>query len=1061
MKSMFIRLGLLALFIAALTGCSGGDDGAPGAQGPAGPTGATGQAGPAGPAGPAAGNNASAMTPAQWASSKFSGQITGLTVGADGKPVVSFKVTDAAGNGVSGLGSTSQAANAIAPGLTNLAFTIAKLVPGTSGSPSRWVSYIVTSMPAKCLATTTGYTAATGCVVAGYPNTPLNGTLPVTPGKPTTDNTGTLVDNGDGTYKYTFYRSITAAKSTIDGLAANALTASANNKVADLDDLTYNASLTHRIGIQLSGNARGTGTNTADGSAAATAAVPLKTPVNITAEIVPATGTVIAKSETDNAKQRRIIDTRNCWSCHGGKMATNNFHGGNELTGAGASRQDPNFCVLCHTDQRKYGVVEMAKSDTVTFTQTVSSTGAVSTTDRLNGVSIKNIPVWIHKIHMGNRLVLQGYAPNSITFNDVGYPQDIRNCAKCHSDNDGATGGNDAPQADNWKNVPSRLACGSCHDGIDFATGTGYTVKQWRAARAALVANTATAMNDYPFTAAKVKAKLLAMTPTGHMGGAHASDAACTLCHTAAVVAAQHIPVTTPTVADANKYASTVTNLPAGAKEVTYDLNSVTLNASRNPVYKFRVLVNGANAVFGTPSATAELMTGFTGSTNLYVTFSTPRDGLTAPADWTANVSTDIRGVFRGTNTGGAAGTLSATPDSSGYYTITHTGSVIPANATNMTGWMGLATGFAQTDVAGYTALNVPAEAKSVVVSGVTGNVARRAIVHKDRCNSCHNRLGVFGMKTFHAGQRNDPQACAICHRPDQSSGGWSSASIAYIHGIHGKDKRTVPFTWHTSNLGDETGNANAFQELGYPGILRNCLQCHLPNTVNFGAQAGGIPALTAAQLTSNMSSKWAYENGNVPYYTVGQNKYPTAGTYNAYAVSGVGAAGTCVPSATATTVLPMAEAVPSPWVTKGPFATTTDYGAGYAYNFATVPSGWAATQATSGNMNGPNGAVTCTNSGVVLPILAPGQTREAAGTTLVNSPITNACFACHTADVATNHMKANGGVLYKARWEVAGAASAAAFVPGTKLPYTEQCIVCHGAGRVADAEAIHLQTMQ
>ncbi len=120
-------------------------------------------------------------------------------------------------------------------------------------------------MPAKCLTTTTGYTAATGCVVTGYPNTPLNGTLPVTPAKPSTDNTGTLVDNGDGTYKYTFYRSITAAKSTIAALATNALTANANNKVADLSDLTYDANLTHRVGIHISGNARGTGTNTADG----------------------------------------------------------------------------------------------------------------------------------------------------------------------------------------------------------------------------------------------------------------------------------------------------------------------------------------------------------------------------------------------------------------------------------------------------------------------------------------------------------------------------------------------------------------------------------------------------------------------------------------------------------------------------------------------------------------------------------------------------------------------------------------------------------------------------
>ena len=38
----------------------------------------------------------------------------------------------------------------------------------------------------------------------------------VTPARPTSDNTGTLVDNGDGTYQYTFYRDITKTKAFLD-----------------------------------------------------------------------------------------------------------------------------------------------------------------------------------------------------------------------------------------------------------------------------------------------------------------------------------------------------------------------------------------------------------------------------------------------------------------------------------------------------------------------------------------------------------------------------------------------------------------------------------------------------------------------------------------------------------------------------------------------------------------------------------------------------------------------------------------------------------------------------
>ncbi len=103
--------------------------------------------------------------------------------------MVTFQVTDASGHGIKGLGFTSQNATAMYPGLANLAFAIAKLVPGTNGSPSKWVSYIVTTSPTK--------------------------TAGETPTRPTTDNIGTLVDNGDGTYKYTFYRDITKVKDLV------------------------------------------------------------------------------------------------------------------------------------------------------------------------------------------------------------------------------------------------------------------------------------------------------------------------------------------------------------------------------------------------------------------------------------------------------------------------------------------------------------------------------------------------------------------------------------------------------------------------------------------------------------------------------------------------------------------------------------------------------------------------------------------------------------------------------------------------------------------------------
>ena len=43
------------------------------------------------------------------------------------------------------------------------------------------------------------------------------------------------------------------------------MTVSAPNDIADLGDLTFDPTLVHRLTIQLSGNAPGTGTNTPDG----------------------------------------------------------------------------------------------------------------------------------------------------------------------------------------------------------------------------------------------------------------------------------------------------------------------------------------------------------------------------------------------------------------------------------------------------------------------------------------------------------------------------------------------------------------------------------------------------------------------------------------------------------------------------------------------------------------------------------------------------------------------------------------------------------------------------
>ena len=50
-------------------------------------------------------------------------------------------------------------------------------------------------------------------------------------------------------------------------------------------------------------------------------------------------------------------------------------------------------------------------------------------------------------------------------FSSIIYPQDVRNCTTCHQQ---------ATQANNWMTNPTRAACGSCHDNVNFATGLNH-----------------------------------------------------------------------------------------------------------------------------------------------------------------------------------------------------------------------------------------------------------------------------------------------------------------------------------------------------------------------------------------------------------------------------------------------------------------------------------------------------------------------------------------------------------------------------------------------------------
>jgi len=823
-KNRWISLGAAGALALALAGCGGGGgdgiaqpppgvntDPPPGVNtNPPPGTGATANVTP--PAGTPI--DAAVLTPTEFAALAPKGAVTSVTIASP--PVVTFQLTDANNRGIKGLGFTTKSSTAKLPGLSNLAFAMAKLVPGSNGSPSKWVSYIVTSSPT----TTTGET----------------------PTRPTTDNIGTLVDNGDGTYKYTFYRDITKVK---DVVAAASLTAP--NVAADLGDLAYDATKLHRLVIQVGGNARGTGTNTATAADSGVAAVPIGKALNIVFDWYPASGKLPAADDSD---QREIANVAGCLECHGKFQ----FHGG--------SRQDTRFCVVCHNDQRKYGRTEA----------TTTTTGYSGSTNRINGKSAGDLPSFIHRLHMGKELTKTGYNYGGVLFNEVTYPQPITNCAKCHSKSD------KTPQGDNWKLVPSILACGACHDGINFATGKGLTLAD--------------------------AAKGLTTSQVGHIGGAQADDKLCALCHGAATIPVYHVTVDptgangrggyplntatdTPTVGFPSGQGPSIPlaaqmNLPAGVYKIGFEVKQVTVAGAagaKKATVVYRVLKDGQPVTF---NATGMLMTNVDGTPDIYVMYATAQDGFAAPADWNASKSAhviDIRDKKSGnTQTG---------PDASGYYTAT-LGAVLPDDAKMVTAALGINyNGLVQLGLADYPKgirLREPGFAMKVA----DGFTPRRSIVSNDKCNACHGQLGIA--PSFHSGARNNGEGCSTggCHDANKATGhvgaangfggGWSVASKNLIHAIHGSSKREKAFTYEAT-----AANPDGFKEVTYPGVLNKCETCHVSGSYDFSgsANSAALPNLLwTTDSAGNMSNPTgAASIGLSPWVTTqgaGQIDYST-----------------------------------------------------------------------------------------------------------------------------------------------------------------------------------------
>jgi OmcA/MtrC family decaheme c-type cytochrome len=786
----------MALLTSVLAACGGGgSDGINGTPGTPGTTTTV----------SAPGIQVGALTPTQWAALQLQGQITAVSVG--GPPEVTFTLTDQNGNAIVGLENNfSKAPGQALPTQRTVSATMAKLVPGTNGSPNKWVSYLVATVDP---------TKATGDFSALR--------------APNTDGNGTLTYLGGGQYKYKFATDITKVKAYVD--------ASTDTFKADVGDVAYEPSLPHRVVLQIAGPARGTGNNTADGSTLAPA-VNLENPVNLVWDSA--------------APQRDIVRIESCNNCHSALA----FHGS-------GARVDTDYCVTCHTNQRKYGQSAATLGTTLVKYDDGTSVSVPSWSKEPrkfpNGDSMRDFPIMVHSIHAGERLPVRAMPTDPATGKDtssdyideVKFPQPITNCASCHTGS--AQSVNATPQGDNWKNVPSRKACGACHNNIDFATGANHP----------------------------------------GVGGARPDDSQCKNCHSPdAIATVYHVSVDPTGAADRGGYPlntaanvptpglpsgfgppiplASATNPPAGVPKVAFEISSITV-ASQKASIKYRILFDGTPVTF-LPAGDKYLLPNVDGTPQISVTYGLPEDGVTTVADWTAAKSAKIKQCRDQ-----VANTCTQTgPDGSGYYTATFQSTqLLPTDAKLITAALGI-------NYNGLVKLDHPSYPKGIrlrepafALKAASTTDVRRTVVEAARCNRCHNQLGVE--PSFHSGARNNPQGCAMggCHFETRSTGhtgeantyggGWALGAKNMIHAIHGASKREQPFNYEATPK-----NLKGFGTIKYPGILNNCEQCHVPGSYDFANttnQLASTNLLWATDANGDMRNP-----GNVP--PIGQSPW-------------------------------------------------------------------------------------------------------------------------------------------------------------------------------------------
>jgi len=456
----------------------------------------------------------------------------------------------------------------------------------------------------------------------------------------------------------------------------------------------------------------------------------------------------------DPVTERRIVDNDTCNACHDRLE----FHGG--------PRTDVDYCVTCHNPYSIDG-------------------------DTGNTVDMKAL---IHNIHSGRGdYVIIGHNDTEHDYSEVVWTQDIRNCQTCHEESDANT-----PQASNWRLVPNRAACGTCHydDGVpnsgnDFAIEDG-------------------------------------IHPEGLV---FTDDTSCVVCHGPDA-----------TVSNGALQVPRVHEIPTQLASAAFQYNILSVTGTgvgEFPVVQFSVTdpTNG-DAAYNIQTA-PEFTTCTFGASRLAI--SVGWDSTDYTNTGSGNSPAQPVSMNPLTACGGAS-------DDNGDGTFTVTSPVaVPADVT----------GTLAVTIDGHPAVDINGTVERIAVTnavayaGVTDAEPqpRRNAVAIEKCDDCHNRLSIHGNN-----RTDEPEVCVVCHNPNATDANrrvaGSECDIGRPPGTNGPDDPGVP----ALGLDDQTidfkrmihrihssgatgvpfgvcgfGNSAHYFDVAYPGHINNCEGCHEP----------------------------------------------------------------------------------------------------------------------------------------------------------------------------------------------------------------------------------------